>query len=150
LSLLHVPHLYVLRAYTGDSFAVGAEADASDRLGLPLEDEDLLPLLRVPDPNRLIRAGAGDSFAVGAEADAPHHVGMPFDGENLGPLLRVPHLLLAWNWCIFWPRHYPTTRDDAFAVGAEAGARDLTGMPLEGDRFRSFGPRRSPFQPGEH
>src|SRR5262249_52888587 len=121
------------------------EADAAARSGLPVEAEDLLPLLRVPHPNRLIRGGAGDAFAVGAEANAPHPVGMTFERENLGPLLRVPHLNLAWSGWISYPRHCPTTRDDSFAVGAEADAQDLTGMPLEGDRFGFLGPRGSPF-----
>src|SRR4051794_23741337 len=81
------PHRLVL-APRGDSPAVGAEADAPDRIGVPLEGELLLSGVRVP-PSHLaavfFRAPAcrSDPFAVGGERNTEDLTCVPLEGELL-------------------------------------------------------------------
>src|SRR5262249_59053162 len=70
LPLVQRPHLHrLVLGGAGQAFAVGAEADAPQKLGMSLEGAEVLSLLRVPHLHRLIPAGTGKALAIGAEAD---------------------------------------------------------------------------------
>src|SRR5262245_46844124 len=61
LGRLRVPHPHrLVLAARGDALAVGAEAHAPNRVGVPLEGELLLSRLRVPHLYRLITAARSD------------------------------------------------------------------------------------------
>ena len=57
------------RGRRGEIFAVRAERQAADVVGVPLEDELLVTVGEVPELDELIPAAGGERLAVGAEGD---------------------------------------------------------------------------------
>jgi hypothetical protein len=65
LTGLHIPDLkHIVLAPAHDAFAIGAEGDAQDNVGVPREGAYLLTGLRITDLERPVLASADDPFAM--------------------------------------------------------------------------------------
>src|SRR5262249_54455740 len=95
-----------------EALAVGAEAQADDRVRVALEDEDLQTLPGVPQPHRpVLVARRGEALAVGAETGAADPAPVPLEGEDLLSRARIPDLI-----------RVALANGQAPAVGTKAGA----------------------------
>src|SRR5262249_2603475 len=94
-SVRQLPHLHrVVRTPRGQPLAVRAEGHAVDRVGMPLESQDVLtgghvPYLHRPIPKNTAR---GKPLAVRAEGHACDRVRVPLEGADFFAGGRVPHL----------------------------------------------------------
>src|SRR5262249_15111674 len=102
----------------GEEGAVGAEAHAGDKGGVPLEGADLPARAGVPHGHALVVV-AGEEGAIGAPA---HAVARSLEGELLAAGARVPHLDFVASGA-----------GEALAVGAPAHPVDGGNGPLGGE-----------------
>src|SRR5262249_10157500 len=111
LTSLRLPHLHYLSARAGQALAVWTEDHAADSTGVPLEGEELLAGLGIPNLYRSISLSAGQSLPLPAERDGGDLAGVPLEGEHLPAGRCIPHLHLA-----------SVLAGQAFAVWAEEHA----------------------------
>src|SRR5262249_12920816 len=102
------------RRGAGQAFAVRTKGHAGDPSAVPLQGEDLLAGLGIPNLHCLVTGTAGEALAVRTEGHAAQPA-VRFEGDSLVARLQVPQL-----------DHSSTTAGQAFAVRAERHARGGT------------------------
>jgi hypothetical protein len=95
---------------------------------VPLEGENDLARLGVPQPHRFVHAARENVLAVGAERHTPHFGGLALEGENFLARRGIPHL-----------RRPVIAGGKAFAVGAERHAPHTAFERCEGQKLLARG-----------
>src|SRR5262249_44468376 len=79
-------------AATGETIAVGTEANADNRPAVACQGVQQLPRARFPDFDGPVLAGTGETLAVGGKADAVHISHVPIECAQLLAGRSIPYL----------------------------------------------------------